>query len=47
MCFLLHDVQVAMKAKITITYNLELSIAKQNKKQKTHNEKWKELLPVL
>ncbi|KAL9963351.1 hypothetical protein ACROYT_G026859, partial [Oculina patagonica] len=35
-----------LKARIKITFDLELAIAKQNKKLKNHNEKWKELLPV-
>ena len=36
-----------LKAKIKITYELELSIAKQNKKLEVHNKKWKELLSVV
>ena len=36
-----------LKAKIKITYKLELSIAKQNFKLEIHNKKWKELLPVV
>ena len=33
--------------KLEITYELELSIAKQNKKLEVHNKKWKELLSVV
>ena len=36
-----------VKAKIKITYRLELSIAKQNKTFEIHNNKWKEQLPVV
>ena len=36
-----------LKARMKTTYELELSIAKQNQTLEIHNKKWKELLPVV
>ena len=36
-----------LKARMKTTYELELSIAKQDQTLEIHNKKWKELLPVV